>query len=51
MKLYKRKENDQAPVGQADPYLIKGDDGRYYLGDICSAVILLQRDGNMMACA
>ncbi len=31
MKLYKRKENDQAPVGQADPYLIKGDDGRYYL--------------------
>lgn len=31
MKLYQRKENDPAPVGQADPYLIKGNDGRYYL--------------------
>ena len=31
MKLYKRKEEDTAPVGQADPYMIQADDGRYYL--------------------
>lgn len=31
MKLYQRKENDPAPQGQADPYMIKADDGRYYL--------------------
>ncbi len=31
MKLYKRKENDIAPKGQADPYVIKASDGRYYL--------------------
>lgn len=31
MKLYKRKEEDTAPVGQADPYMIQAEDGRYYL--------------------
>ena len=31
MKLYQRKPNDAAPLGQADPYMIKGDDGRYYV--------------------
>ncbi len=31
MKLYKRKPNDTAPLGQADPYMIKADDGRYYI--------------------
>ncbi len=31
MKLYQRKENDPAPLGQADPYILKGDDGRYYV--------------------
>lgn len=31
MKLYKRKENDPAPLGQADPYMLKASDGRYYL--------------------
>ena len=31
MKVYKRKENDRAPLAQADPYMIKGGDGRYYL--------------------
>ena len=31
MKLYQRKANDPAPLGQADPYMIKSGDGRYYL--------------------
>lgn len=31
MKLYKRTVNDAAPLAQADPYVIKGKDGRYYL--------------------
>lgn len=31
MKIYKRKVNDTAPLAQADPYIIKGNDGRYYL--------------------
>lgn len=31
MKLYQRKEKDLAPQGQADPYMIKAEDGRYYL--------------------
>lgn len=31
MKVYNRKENDTAPLGQPDPYILKGNDGRYYL--------------------
>lgn len=31
MKLYKRKPNDTAPLGQADPYILKAGDGRYYV--------------------
>ena len=31
MKLYNRLEKDTAPLAQADPYMIKGEDGRYYL--------------------
>ena len=31
MKVYKRKVNDIAPLAQADPYMIKGEDGRYYM--------------------
>ncbi|WMC91533.1 glycoside hydrolase family 43 protein [Kineothrix sp. MB12-C1] len=31
MKLYNRKINDPAPLGQADPYVIKASDGRYYM--------------------
>lgn len=31
MKLYERKEKDAAPLGQADPYMIRAEDGRYYL--------------------
>lgn len=31
MKVYKRKTNDPAPLAQADPYMIKGKDGRFYL--------------------
>lgn len=31
MKLYQRAENILAPVAQADPYVIKAGDGRYYL--------------------
>ena len=31
MKLYNRKQNDPAPLGQADPYMIKAGDGRYYI--------------------
>ena len=42
MKLYQRKANDLAPLGQADPYMIKAGDGRYYLyasgGEGCTAV-------------
>ena len=31
MKLYQRKENDPAPIGQADPYIFKDDNGKYYV--------------------
>ena len=31
MKLYERKQRDCAPLGQADPYMIRAQDGRYYL--------------------
>ena len=31
MKLYRRTPEDPAPLAQADPYLIKAEDGRYYL--------------------
>lgn len=31
MKLYERRPEDTAPVGQPDPYMIKAKDGRYYL--------------------
>lgn len=31
MKLYKRKPDDRAPLGQPDPYMIKAGDGRYYI--------------------
>ncbi len=31
MKLYQRQENDPAPLAQADPYMMKASDGRYYL--------------------
>lgn len=31
MKLYKRKPADTAPLAQADPYMIKADDNRYYV--------------------
>lgn len=31
MKVYKRAEQDPAPAGQPDPYMIKGEDGRFYL--------------------
>lgn len=31
MKLYRRAPDDPAPLAQADPYLIKAQDGRYYL--------------------
>lgn len=31
MKLYKRKRNDPAPLAQADPYMIKAGNGRYYV--------------------
>ena len=31
MKLYKRKPDDRAPLGQPDPYMIKASDGRYYI--------------------
>ncbi|MCI9141537.1 MAG: family 43 glycosylhydrolase [Lachnospiraceae bacterium] len=31
MKLYQRKMNDPAPAGQADPYILKAEDGRYYI--------------------
>lgn len=31
MKLYEKKDNDPAPLGQADPYMIRAEDGRYYL--------------------
>lgn len=31
MKLYVRKKEDKAPLGQPDPYILKGNDGRYYL--------------------
>lgn len=45
MKLYKRKINDSAPLAQADPYMIKADDGRYYLyateGQVYSSDTLL----------
>ncbi len=31
MKLYKKKEHISAPLGQADPYIIKAEDNRFYL--------------------
>ena len=31
MKLYKRKLHDPAPLGQADPYMIKASNGKYYI--------------------
>lgn len=31
MKLYKRKEKDIAPLGQPDPYILKGNDNKYYI--------------------
>lgn len=31
MKVYKRKANDPVLLAQADPYMIKGEDGRYYI--------------------
>jgi len=31
MKLYQRKENDPSPIAQADPYILKAKDGRYYV--------------------
>ena len=31
MKIYKRKPGDLAPLAQADPYMLKGNDGRFYL--------------------
>ena len=31
MKLYKEQENSSAHIGQADPYMIKGEDGRFYM--------------------
>lgn len=45
MKLYKRKTGDAAPPAQADPYIIKADDGRYYVyatgGQVYSSDCLL----------
>lgn len=45
MKLYKRKEGDTAPLHQADPYIIKAADGRYYVyatgGQVYSSDTLL----------
>lgn len=45
MKLYNRKTNDIAPLGQADPYVIKASDGRYYMyatgGQVYSSDTLL----------
>ena len=43
MKLYQRKENDCAPLGQADPYMIRAEDGRYYL--YASGAHLFSSDG------
>ena len=31
MKLYKRKLHDPAPLGQADPYMMKASNGKYYI--------------------
>lgn len=31
MKIYKRKPQDNAPLAQADPYVVKGGDGKFYL--------------------
>lgn len=45
MKLYNRKKQDTAPLAQADPYILKGTDGRYYLyateGQVYSSDCLL----------
>lgn len=45
MKIYERKPNDNAPLAQADPYIIKAGDGRYYLyateGQVYSSDTLL----------
>lgn len=46
MKLYARKAGDLAPLGQPDPYILKGNDGCYYLyatgGQIYSSKKLLE---------
>lgn len=46
MKLYRRTPEDPAPLAQADPYLIKAGDGRYYLyataGQVYSSDHLLE---------
>lgn len=46
MKLYMRKQKDQAPLGQPDPYILKGNDGRYYIyatgGQVYSSNYLLK---------
>lgn len=46
MKLYMRKQGDKAPLGQPDPYILKGNDGRYYVyatdGQIYSSDHLLK---------
>ena len=50
MKVYKRKVNDIAPLAQADPYMIKGEDGRYYMyaqKDRFIVVINYLESGNM----
>lgn len=45
MKLYKRLPGDAAPLCQPDPYIIRGNDGRYYMyateGQIYSSDMLL----------
>lgn len=46
MKLYQRKPGDTAPLGQPDPYILKGTDGRYYMyatdGQVYSSDYLLK---------
>lgn len=46
MKLYRRRPQDPAPLAQADPYLIKARDSRYYLyatgGQVYSSDRLLE---------
>lgn len=46
MKLYMRKQGDQVPLGQPDPYILKGNDERYYVyatdGQVYSSDYLLE---------